>query len=194
MYASPTLAGSRAGSLIAGTWASLLSLGESGYLESCREIIGATKTIEAGIRERFSTDLWILGEPLVSVIAFSTTPESGLDVYDIADEMSSLGWHLNALQDPPAVHVAVTKPISINTDGFLGDLEKAIEGVKQKMKEAEAAEALEAGKKGWFGRGGKGGKRKKGDTAALYGVAGAVPNKSVVDRMAVGFVDALYKA
>ena len=42
---------------------------------------------------------------------------------------------------------------------------------------------------------GKGAKGKaKGDAAALYGVAGSLPNKSVVVQLAGGFLDTLYKA
>jgi sphinganine-1-phosphate aldolase len=167
VYASPSLAGSRAGSLIAGTWASLMKLGESGYLDSCREIVGAAKKIEAGIKERFSEDLFVMGEPLVSVVAFGS---NSINVYEVADEMSALGWHLNALQSPPAVHIACTKPTVAAVEKFLVDLKEAVEKVKAKGKGAA-----------------------QGDTAALYGVAGGLPNKMVVNKMAEGFVDCLYK-
>ncbi|RYC53829.1 Sphinganine-1-phosphate aldolase, partial [Xylaria longipes] len=33
-----------------------------------------------------------------------------------------------------------------------------------------------------------------GDTAALYGVAGSLPNKAVVVDLATGFLDLMYKA
>lgn len=167
VYASPTLAGSRAGSLIAGTWASLLKMGDAGYTTSCREIVGCAKAIESGIRERFHPDLFILGEPLVSVVAFSSNT---LNIYDVADQMNSMGWHLNALQDPPAIHIACTKPTVNAVEKFLGDLEEALREVKLR---------------------GEG--KAKGDTAALYGVAGSLPNKSVIHSMAAGFIDTLYK-
>ncbi|KAF8544900.1 pyridoxal phosphate-dependent transferase [Trichophaea hybrida] len=170
VYASPSLAGSRAGSLIAGTWASLMKIGESGYISSCRDIVGAAKAIEAGIKERFAPDLYIMGEPLVSVVAFSSKT---LNIYEIADEMSSLGWHLNPLQNPPAVHIACTKPTVEAVDRLLNDLETAIQNAKLK--------------------GGDATKKAQGDTAALYGIAGSLPNKSVIKRMAAGFIDTLYK-
>ncbi|TGZ83988.1 PLP-dependent transferase [Ascodesmis nigricans] len=175
VYASPSLAGSRAGSLIAGTWASLMKLGEDGYVSSCREIIGAAKIIEGHIREKFHPDLYVLGEPLLSVVAFSSKT---LDIYDVADEMSSLGWHLNALQDPPAIHIAVVKPTVKHVDNFVRDLGKAVEAAKKKE-----ADAKKEGKK-----------RPKGQAAALYGVAGSLPDKRIVDAMAAGFIDTLYKA
>jgi len=48
--------------------------------------VGAAKAIEAGIREKFHPDLYILGEPLVSVVSFSSKT---LNIYELADEMSS---------------------------------------------------------------------------------------------------------
>ena len=38
LYASPGIAGSRSGGLIAGTWAAMVTLGEQGYLDIAREI------------------------------------------------------------------------------------------------------------------------------------------------------------
>lgn len=173
LYASPSLAGSRAGSLIAGTWVSLMTIGESGYTASCRDIVGAAKTIEAGIREKLQPDLYVLGEPMVSVVAFSSKT---INIYEVADEMNTLGWHLNALQSPPAIHIACTKPTVAATGQFLEDLEKAVKEVK-----------LRGEKSG-------GNKVAIGDTAALYGVAGSLPNKSVINTVASGFIDTLYKA
>lgn len=173
VYASPTLAGSRAGSLIAGTWVSLMTQGENGYTTSCRDIVGAAKIIESGIREKLGPDLYVLGEPMVSVVAFSSKT---INIYEVADEMNTLGWHLNALQDPPAIHIACTKPTVSATGKFLEDLEKAVKEVKLRGEKSGASKAA------------------AGDTAALYGVAGSLPNKSVINSMAIGFVDTLYKA
>ncbi|KAL9120696.1 MAG: hypothetical protein Q9187_002750 [Circinaria calcarea] len=180
VYASPSIAGSRPGALIAGCWASLMAQGESGYIDACHKIVGATKKIESSIREHpsLSPDLTIIGKPLVSVVAFTS---STLNIYDLADSMSAKGWHLNALQNPPAIHVAVTLPIVAAVDRLVGDLVTALEGEKEK----ERVRVVEGkGKKGSAG----------GDAAALYGVAGSLPNKSVVVQLATGFLDTLYLA
>ena len=180
VYASPSIAGSRPGALIATCWASLMSQGESGYISTCHSIVGAAKKIESTIRENPSLrdDLSVMGKPLVSVVAFTSKT---LNVYDLADAMSAKGWHLNALQSPPAIHVAVTLPIVAVVDRLVEDLVAVVEGEKEK----ERVRIVE-------GKGAKGG--AKGDTAALYGVAGSLPNKSVVVQLAGGFLDTLYKA
>lgn len=180
VYASPTLAGSRPGALIAGCWASLVKQGENGYIDACHKIVGGMKTIEAAIRERpeLASEYKIVGRPLVSVVSFLSNT---IDVYDVADGMSAKGWHLNSLQNPPAIHVAVTLPIVAAVDKLLEDLVEVTEDVKDKERRRIAE-----------GKGAKG--VPKGDSAALYGVAGSLPNKSVVVDLAKGFLDILYKA
>ena len=180
VYASPSIAGSRPGALIAGCWASLVKQGHNGYLDACHKIVGGMKQIETAIREKpeLSSDLKIIGRPLVSVVAFLSNT---LDIYDIADGMSSKGWHLNALQSPPAIHVAVTLPIVAVIDKLIDDLVEVTEDVREKERKRIAE-----------GKGAKG--AVKGDAAALYGVAGSLPNKSVVEDLAKGFLDTLYKA
>lgn len=180
VYASPGIAGSRPGALIAGCWASLMTVGESGYIDACAKIVGATKKIADAIQTSgsLSGELEIMGKPLVSVIAFTALT---LDIYDIADGMSTKGWHLNALQDPPALHVAVTLPIARVWDRLVKDLETVVEEEREK----ERVRQVE-------GKGAKG--KAMGNSAALYGVAGSLPNKSVVVDLANGFLDILYKA
>ncbi|KAF2201930.1 sphingosine-1-phosphate lyase-like protein [Delitschia confertaspora ATCC 74209] len=179
VYASPSIAGSRPGALIAGCWASLVRQGENGYIDACHKIVGARQKIEIAIREKpeLASDLKIVGRPLVSVVAFLSET---LDIYDIADAMGEKGWHLNALQNPPAIHVAVTLPIVAAADKLIADLVEVVEEVREReRKRVESGVA----KKGAV----------KGDTAALYGVAGSLPNKSVVVDLAKGFLDTLYK-
>jgi len=179
VYASPSMAGSRPGALIAGCWASLVKQGENGYIDACHKIVGCMKKIESAIREKpeLASDLRIVGKPLVSVVAFLSET---LDIYDIADGMSAKGWHLNALQNPAAIHIAVTLPIVAASDKLIDDLIEVTEEVREKERRRIAE-----------GKGAKG--AAKGDTAALYGVAGSLPNKSVVVDLAKGFLDTLYK-
>jgi sphinganine-1-phosphate aldolase len=180
VYASPGIAGSRPGALIAGCWASLMTVGEAGYMDACVKIVGAAKKIADAIQQGpgLSGELEIIGRPLVSVVAFTSR---NLNIYDIADGMSAKGWHLNSLQSPPAIHVAVTMPIVKVWEKLVADLETVVEEEREK----ERVRLVE-------GKGAKG--KAMGDSAALYGVAGSLPNKSVVVDLANGFLDILYTA
>lgn len=180
VYASPGIAGSRPGALIAGCWASMMTIGEKGYVDACSKLVGTAKNIADAIRDSptLQGELEVLGRPLVSVVAFTSTT---LNIYEIADAMSAKGWHLNSLQDPPAIHVAVTLPITSVWSRLINDLEAVVEDEREK----ERVRMVE-------GKGAKG--KAMGDSAALYGVAGSLPNKSVVVGLATGFLDILYKA
>jgi sphinganine-1-phosphate aldolase len=176
VYASPNMAGSRPGALIAGCWASLMKMGEDGYLDTCLKIVGAAKQIEEAIRtsDKLRHSIVVIGKPMVSVVAFRAAqkpkkPEHAVDIYEMADALSAKGWHLNALQDPPAIHVAVTLPIVNVVEELIRDIEEVVETCRGHVS------------------------TKKGDTAALYGVAGALPDKSIVRDLASGFLDTLYK-
>ena len=181
VYGSPSMAGSRPGALIAGCWASFMAMGESGYIDSCHQIVGTRITIENAIREHpvLSSALRVIGEPMVSVVAFEAT-DPVIDVYDVSDAMGDKGWHLNALQDPPGIHVAVTMPMVKSVDELINDLVGVIEAEKEK-----AAERVKEGGTA---------EKERGDAGALYGVAGKIPDKSVVGRLVEGFLDTLYKA
>ncbi|KAI2642223.1 pyridoxal phosphate-dependent transferase [Xylaria nigripes] len=180
VYASPGIAGSRPGALIAGCWASMMKVGEAGYIDACVKIVGCAKKIAEHIAQSpaLAAELDLIGRPLVSVVAFTAR---NLNIYDIADAMSAKGWHLNALQNPPAMHIAVTMPITKVWERLVADLQIVVEAEREK----ERVRAVE-------GKGAKG--KATGDTAALYGVAGSLPNKAVVVDLATGFLDLLYKA
>ncbi|KAJ5438478.1 Sphingosine-1-phosphate lyase [Penicillium daleae] len=181
VYASPSIAGSRPGALIAGCWASLMNVGEAGYINSCTEIINAARKFESAVRGHtlISLHMEVVGNPMVSVVAFRSK-NGAIDTYDIADDLSAKGWHLNALQSPAALHCAFTIPTAKAVDQLIADVAECIE------KELEKAEERRRQGKAYI--------LERGETSALYGVAGSIPDKSIVSRLAEGFLDTLYKA
>ena len=101
-----------------------------------------------------------------------------IDIYGIQDSMSSRGWHLNALQNPPGIHVAVTLPIVNSVEEMLKDLREVVAEVADAEQKARAEGKSNVA---------------KGDATALYGVAGSLPDKGVVTEIAKTFLDTLYK-
>jgi sphinganine-1-phosphate aldolase len=80
-----------------------------------------------------------------------------------------VGWNLNTLQNPAAIHICVTLLTVPATDAFLADLGKSIAEVKAQ-------------------------KGKSQGTAAIYGMAASIPDKSLVGDVAKGYLDLLTKA
>lgn len=183
VYGSPSIAGSRPGALIAGAWASMMSVGEKGYVDACHKIVSTRITVQNAIKQHpvLKDTLRVLGNPMVSVVAFDSR-DPAVDIYDIADAMSKKHWHLNSLQDPPGLHIAVTLPMTKSgaIDNLIEDLVAVVKDEKQK-----AVERVKAGGSV---------ERNRGSSAQLYGVAGSIPDKSIVERIVVAYLDTLYKA
>ncbi len=164
LYFSPTFAGSRPGALSAACWASLLSIGEKGYLTATRQIMDTADKIKQGINQ--IPELYILGKPLW-VIAFGAKK---LNIYRVLDEMSQKGWSLNGLHKPSCVHIAIT--LLHTREGvcqrFIDDLKQAVEQVK----------TMPDTKKGM---------------APVYGMAATLPARGVVSDILKKYLDTYYK-
>ena len=46
IYASPSVAGSRPGGIIAACWATMMHMGENGYIDATKKIIGTARKIK----------------------------------------------------------------------------------------------------------------------------------------------------
>ncbi|ESK81959.1 sphingosine-1-phosphate lyase [Moniliophthora roreri MCA 2997] len=171
LYASPSMSGSRPGALIAGTWAAMMSVGNKGYLDSCTRIVNCARNIAETIRNTVP-ELYILGSPPASVIAFGSK-HPRVNVLELGDMMSKKGWHLNALSNPPAVHIACTMLTPQASDSFISDLKECIREVKNRVRKPG---------------------EKEGTMVALYGLGkSSAVGPSMVGELAEAFLDALYK-
>ncbi|KAI8609826.1 pyridoxal phosphate-dependent transferase [Chytriomyces sp. MP71] len=164
VYGSPSMAGSRPGALVAGCWAALMHFGESGYVESTRQIIHAARTIIAGVKK--IPQLRVIGTPVASVLAFESV-SNNVPIFGVAEILEKKGWHLNILQNPGAIHIACTFLTVKAADTLVSDIQHAVTTVIANP---------QAG---------------KGETAALYGMSATIPDRTVIEDVCVGFLDAL---
>ncbi|CAA0833738.1 Sphingosine-1-phosphate lyase [Striga hermonthica] len=160
LYISPTIAGSRPGGLIAGAWAAMMSLGHEGYLDNTRKIMEASKRIEKGVLE--IPELFIIGRPDMTIVAFGSDI---MDIFEVNDIMSSKGWHLNALQRPNSIHICVTLQHVSVVEDFLRDLRDSVQTVKENPGPVN------------------------GGLAPIYGAAGKMPDRALVQDLLVDFMD-----
>ncbi len=164
MYASPTAAGSRSGGLTAATWASMLYLGEEGYLREAKAIKDVADAMIAGVKG--ISELSLIGDPTF-VISFSSEE---VDIYHVNDFMKTRGWRFNCLQLPPGMHFCVTMPQTF------------VPGVAQRLtddlREGVAYAKSKAG--------------TPAETAAIYGIAGSLEGNQAVTEMVYGVFDHLY--
>ncbi|KAI0242341.1 Dihydrosphingosine phosphate lyase, partial [Massospora cicadina] len=123
VYATHSIQGSRPGVLVAACWASLMLRGRSFYVNQAKEIIKTAMTIKAGAKQ--IPYLEIIGDPLVSVVAFRST-SANINSLNIADAMKNRGWALNKLQHPSAFHIACTARTVGLEQQFLDDLRDSV--------------------------------------------------------------------
>jgi sphinganine-1-phosphate aldolase len=164
LYASPTAAGSRSGGLTAAAWASMIYLGEEGYLQAARRIMDVADALKAGINE--IPELTLIGDPTF-VISFRS---DDVDIYHVNDFMKTRDWRFNCLQLPPALHFCVTMPqtaVPGLADRMVADLKEAV--VYARAKAGTMAE-----------------------TTALYGMAGSLEGNQQVTELIYGVLDHLY--
>ena len=200
IYASPTMAGTRPGGTIAAAWAILNHLGEEGYLAIADTVMKTVLALREGIEA--IDGIHILGDPAMSILAIGS---DRLNVYEIADELSLRGWHLDRQQFPPSLHLTVTPAHAQVVDLFLYDLKQAVSQVKKasfaKLSNAfkvgivrAAAKVLPTGvmssltARSSSMTGLKGAAVPK-RSAAMYGMMASLPNRGDLDELVLDVLE-----
>jgi hypothetical protein len=65
-------------------------------------------------------ELYVLGNPPASVVAFASKHPK-VKAHEVGDRMSKKGWHLNAMVNPDACHIAVTVSVCFRLIGERND-------------------------------------------------------------------------
>ncbi|XP_027863445.1 sphingosine-1-phosphate lyase 1 isoform X1 [Xiphophorus couchianus] len=165
IYASPSVAGSRPGGIIAACWATMMYMGESGYVDATKKIIGTARKIRNEMRK--IKGVFVFGNPEVSVVAIGS---EDFDIFRLSNALTSKGWNLNTLQFPSSIHLCCTV---LHTQPGVAD--RFIQEVKE-----EVAIIM------------KNPREKTTGMGAIYGMAQSIPDRSLVTEISRGFLDCLY--
>ncbi|MCB1111332.1 MAG: aspartate aminotransferase family protein [Chlamydiia bacterium] len=140
-YGTPTLEGSRDGTVPARVWAVMAHIGEKGYVERTKKILSTAKQLREAIKE--INELELAFETNTMVVSFKST-NSDVNIFDVIDEMCAVGnkngrhWYISGLQKPDAAHMVVTNPHTRNNNFvnvFKQDLKSAVDQVKTYTKD-----------------------------------------------------------
>jgi len=164
LYYSPTFSGSRPGGLSAACWASLVSVGEAGYLKATGSILDAVKKMHEGLLT--IPGIKILGQP-IGPFAFGS---DDVNIYQVMDQLSARGWALTGLLNPAAIHVSPTLRWAQP-----GVAERFVEHVRESEQYVRENPDLEGG------------------MAPIYGMAAAIPDRSFVHEMLRQVMDVYYR-
>lgn len=204
LYASPSMTGTRAGGPIAAAWAILNYLGEDGYLRLTDQVMKTALRLRDGVNA--IDGLHVIGQPEMTVLAIGS---DRLDVYEVGDELTARGWHLDRQQFPPSLHLTVSPYHAQVVDVFLRDLNEAAAAARKfrwgrtanrlAVKAANLAARKLPAK--WISRLtsktssllGASGAGLPSRSAPMYGLMGTLPNRGDLHEVVIDLLDQLTK-
>ncbi len=126
---NPTLLSSKSGGPMAGSWAALNFLGETGYKQIVTEVMETTRMLIDGINTM--PDLHVLGKPAMCMFAVASDT---INVYLLADEMKKRGWYLQPQftrgASPRNLHISISRGTTHTAAALLDDLRASVDTVK----------------------------------------------------------------
>lgn len=165
LYISPTMAGSRSGAVVAAAWASLLTVGRSGFVEQTRTLLTLAEKLVEGLEK--IPGIRVLGKPDSCLVAFGAKDPKAIDIYKVNDAMTKRGWHLASLQRPAGLHMCLAPSHTASMiDNMVRDLEECIAEVKKGPKNGEEG------------------------MAPIYGMAESLPDRHIIGDVLVAYQEA----
>lgn len=124
VYSTQTLVGTRAGGAIAAAWAVMNFLGEEGYLGITRRILDTRQAIATGVA-KLGLEVW--GRPELSILTYGSVQ---VDIAQVADRLSTRGWFVGRLVEPPGIHLMLNLTHEPIVEEYLADLDWALQEVR----------------------------------------------------------------
>ncbi|GAB5030781.1 sphingosine-1-phosphate lyase 1 [Nannochloropsis oceanica] len=168
VFGSPSLTGSRPGGNIAAAWASMMLLGESGYLALAKTTMDVTERLKEGIRG--VGGLGLVAEPDMTCLAI-VSRDPKVCILLVGDAMEEKGWWMERQQAPASLHLSVMPHHNEVCDRFLLDLKTSVENVRR-----QGAAALTT----------------KGK-ADIYGLVESMPDRSLLANFVVQLYNSTYR-
>ena len=139
---NPTVQSTKSAGPVAAAWAARHFIGDAGYLEIARQVLGATRRIAEHVDA--SPDLRLLGRPEMNLVAFTSDTVS---VFHVIDEMKTRGWYIQPQlgygDSKENIHLSIN-PASVRwVDAMLADLDVCVAKAKS-MPSGEVAGKIRA--------------------------------------------------
>jgi glutamate/tyrosine decarboxylase-like PLP-dependent enzyme len=126
VYGSSGVLGTKGGGAMGAAWAVMHFIGDDGYLRLTAAARHACEELAAAIRA--TAELELIAEPDATLLAVRAAPDSGLDVFALADALWRRGWYVDRQGPPPSLHLTVNAihDLEGRVGEFLGDLHASI--------------------------------------------------------------------
>nr|WP_204331547.1 aminotransferase class V-fold PLP-dependent enzyme [Geodermatophilus sabuli] len=207
---NPTLAGTRPAGPMAAAWAVHRLLGAPGYRQLARDTRAATLALAAGAGAL--AGLRVVGTPVTTLVALAQDGPDGVDVLNLADEMTARGWLLQPQPPfaqsggdlPATLHLTVTGATAGRVDALLADLADAARDAAALPRPVADPELVAAAAgidpaaltvaevDGLLELAGVGGGRLPERMAPVHALVAALP-RPVAERLLAGVLDLVYR-
>lgn len=167
IFASPSMPGTRPGGAIAAAWATLISIGQEGYLKMSEEAYNNAQKMMNGINS--IEGLRVCGNPHGTIFAYEST-DLKLNIYAIADLMDQRGWYINRQQRPESLHAMVTMAHTKVVDKYLSDLQECVDFVRANPSSNNSS------------------------NAAMYGMMAKIPFRGMIKKTVLTMMEQMYSA
>lgn len=121
-----TMQSTKSGGPLAGAWAVVQSVGDTGYELLSRETFEAVDTIVAGIAD--IAGVAVLAPPDSTLIALVT--DASCDPFTVCDEMAGRGWYVQPQMSydahPATIHLSVSAATNAHAQEFLDALRASV--------------------------------------------------------------------
>jgi len=203
LYASPSFSGSRSGGVIAAAWSIFKHLGLPGYQQMAKETQEAAKKIQNAINTL--DGLAVNGQPFGPIFSFRSTGK--LDIYQLGDELTERGWHLDRQMEPPSLHLTVSHGNVAYADEFIKDLNESVAklsafsfanigaSIQQKVVSKAAGILPESWLKSMFNSSISkiNDSKTSVKTAPLYGLMGELSGSGTLEEMVLDLLDTMHR-
>jgi glutamate/tyrosine decarboxylase-like PLP-dependent enzyme len=139
LYSTANITGSRSGGAIASAWAVMNYLGQDGYKERVRAILGIRDRIIEGIRSIPALEVW--GDPHAYNFSFGS---KRIDIDAVGDGMEDRNWLFGRALEPPSIQLMVNMAHQNIVDSFIADLAAAVRDVEGGRRQSRGEKAVYA--------------------------------------------------
>jgi sphinganine-1-phosphate aldolase len=122
---NPVISSTRSGGPIAAAYATLRSIGDTGYLDLAAKTRESVTVLAAAVEATDGVRLYAPSETSVVCLA-----SDGVDLFVLADELAARGWHTQPQMahagHPPTIHLTVTAAVHATAGSFAPDLAASV--------------------------------------------------------------------
>jgi len=166
MYVTPTMAGSRSGAVIAGTWAAIMKQGRQGFLDKAKNMITAATNIKKQLAD--IPEIQLISVHDTTVVSFTSKLFNCVALNDLMAQRHK--WTLQNIMNPLSSHLVITDANVGQWREFTPALVDCIAYLAKHPNE-----------------------NNRGD-AVLYGMTEKIPDKSVVGTFLIYYLEAVLDA